>query len=68
MSTETLIMQVGAILFAAASLFFLVSNKNKSGFSTEFFISFITTTSYSLMSVGIATTTSIDDQTIYGSR
>lgn len=60
-------MQIGAVLFAAASLYFIFSGKKK-GFSTEFFISFITTTSYSLMSVGIATTTSLGGQTIYWSR
>jgi sensory rhodopsin len=68
MSTETLIMQAGAVLFAAASLYFLISGKNKPRFSTEFFISFITTTSYSLMSTGVATTTTPASQTIYWSR
>ena len=68
MSTETLIMQGGAVLFAAASLYFLVSSRESTRFSTEFFISFITTTSYSLMSIGIATTTSLNGQTIYWSR
>ncbi len=68
MSVETMIMQAGALLFAAASLYFLFSGKEKPRFSTEFFISFITTTSYSLMSVGIATTTSPSGQTIYWSR
>jgi sensory rhodopsin len=68
MSTETSIMQAGTILFAAASLYFLVSGKNKPEFSTEFFISFITTTSYSLMSTGIATVTAVSGQTIYWSR
>ena len=68
MSTESLIMQAGAIIFAAASLYFLLTGEKKPGFSTEFFISFITTTSYSLMSVGIATTTTPSGQTIYWSR
>lgn len=68
MSTETMIMQIGAIIFAVASLYFLLSGKNKPGFSTEFFISFITTTSYSLMSVGIATITAPSGQIIYWSR
>ena len=68
MSIETMIMQAGAVLFAAASLYFLISGKNKPGFSTEFFISFITTTSYSLMSLGIATVTTTSGQTIYWSR
>jgi sensory rhodopsin len=68
MSTEVLVMQAGAVIFAAASLYFLVSGKNKLGFSTEFFISFITTTSYSLMSTGIATVSAPSGQTIYWSR
>lgn len=68
MSIETTIMQIGALLFAAASLYFLLSGKEKPGFSTEFFISFITTTSYSLMSLGIATVTTTGGQTIYWSR
>jgi len=68
MSTETMIMQAGAIIFAAASLYFLTTGEKKPGFSTEFFISFITTTSYSLMSVGIATTTTPSGQTVYWSR
>ena len=68
MSIETTIMQAGAIIFAAASLYFLLTGENKQWFSTEFFISFITTTSYSLMSVGIATSTTSAGQTIYWSR
>ena len=68
MSTETTIMQAGAIIFAAASLYFLSTGDKNQRFSTEFFISFITTTSYSLMSVGIATTTTPGGQTIYWSR
>jgi sensory rhodopsin len=68
MSTETMIMQAGAIIFAAASIYFLTTGEKKPGFSTEFFISFITTTSYSLMSVGIATTTTPSGQTVYWSR
>lgn len=68
MSTETMIMQAGAIIFAAASLYFLTTGDKKPRFSTEFFISFITTTSYSLMSVGIATTATPSGQTVYWSR
>ena len=68
MSTETTIMQAGAVLFAVASIYFLIPIKEKPEFSTEFFISFITTTSYALMSTGIATTTAPNGQTIYWSR
>ena len=57
MSIETTIMQAGAVLFAVASLYFMFSGKDKPGFGTEFFISFITLTSYSLMTTGIATIT-----------
>ena len=68
MSTETIIMQAGAVIFAAASLYFLFSGLKKPGFGTEFFISFITTTSYALMSQQVATTVSLSGQTIYWSR
>ena len=68
MSTATLVMQIGAAIFALATIYFLLSGKEKPGFGTEFFISFITTTSYTLMSVGIATVTSADGQIIYWSR
>jgi bacteriorhodopsin len=65
MSNETMIMQAGALLFAISTIYFFVDKKK---FSTEFFISFITTTSYSLMSIGIATTTALNGETIYWSR
>ena len=68
MSTEILVFQAGAIIFASASLYFLFTGENKPNFSTEFFISFITTTSYALMSLGIATTVSQGGHTIYWSR
>lgn len=68
MSTETLVFQTGAVIFALASLYFLFSGKNKPSLSTEFFISFITTTSYALMSLGIATTMTQGGQTVYWSR
>lgn len=65
---EIMVFQIGAIIFAIASFVFLFIGKKKSFFGTEFFISFITTTSYALMSLGIATSLSIDGQTIYWSR
>ncbi len=68
MSTETLVFQAGAVIFTLASLYFFFSGKNKPGFSTELFISFITTTSYALMSLGIATTMTQGGQTVYWSR
>ena len=68
MSIENQVFQAGSIIFALASLYFLISGEKKPNFSTEFFISFITTTSYALMSLGIATTTTLGGQTIYWSR
>lgn len=68
MSTVSLIFQSGAIIFALASIYFLLSGKDKPNFSTEFFISFITTTSYALMSQNIATAISLKGHTIYWSR
>ncbi len=68
MSTDSLIFQIGALIFAIASIYFLASGKNKPNFDTEFFISFITTTSYALMSQGIAVGTSLGGDTIYWSR
>ncbi len=56
------------MIFALASLYFLFAGKTKPDFSTEFFISLITTTSYGLMSRGIATTVSAGGQTVYWSR
>ena len=61
-------MQSGLVIFATVSLYFLINGKEKPNFSTEFFISFITITSYALISTGIATSTFIDGQTIYWSR
>jgi sensory rhodopsin len=68
MSTESIIFQIGAITFALASFYFLLSGKNKPNFSTEFFVSFITTTSYALMGQNIATRVSLSGDTIYWSR
>ncbi|MFC1804153.1 bacteriorhodopsin [Thermoproteota archaeon] len=68
MSTETIIFQIGAVLFALSSLYFLFAGKKKPGFDTEFFISFITTTSYVLMTTGVATITAPNGETIYWSR
>nr|MBD3205819.1 schizorhodopsin [Candidatus Bathyarchaeota archaeon] len=68
MSTEILIFQAGAALFALASIYFLFTGENKPNFSTEFFISFITTTSYALMSQSLAVTFSMNGQPIYWSR
>jgi len=68
MSSEGLIFQAGGVIFALASVYFLFIGKNKPNFSTEFFISFITTTSYALMSLSIATVVSLGGQMIYWSR
>ena len=66
--SESLVFQIGAVIFGLFSFFFLLLGKEKQLFGTEFFISFITTISYALMSIGIATTISLNDQTIYWSR
>lgn len=68
MSPEAIIFQAGAVLFALASLYFLFAGKKKPGFDTEFFISFITTTSYVLMTTGVATVAAPSGETIYWSR
>jgi sensory rhodopsin len=65
---ELLIFQVGAIIFGVTSFIFLIFGKKKLFFDTEFFISFITAISYAFMSLGIATTESLDGQMIYWSR
>ncbi len=67
MSTE-IVFQSGGIIFAVASVFFLLSGIKKPNFSTEFYISFITTTSYAVMNLGVATTISLGGATIYWSR
>ena len=65
---EVLIFQLGATIFGISSFIFLTLGKKKIFFDTEFFISFITAISYAVMSLGIATTESIDGQMIYWSR
>lgn len=67
MSAE-LVFQTGGIIFAIASVMFLFGRTKKPNTMTEFFISFITTTSYAIMSLGIATTTSTGGAVIYWSR
>ena len=68
MSNESLVFQAGGVIFALASLYFLFSGSRRPNLSTEFFISFITTTSYALMSLGVATTVSKGGHTVYWSR
>jgi sensory rhodopsin len=65
---EELIFQLGAVIFAFSSFVFLFFAEKKNLFGTEFFISFITTISYALMSIGIAITVTPHGQTIYWSR
>ena len=67
MSAE-IVFQAGGIIFAIASVMFLFTGTKKPNTMTEFFISFITTTSYAVMSLGIATTTSAGGALIYWSR
>ena len=68
MSTEILVFQAGVAVFALASIYFLFTGENTPNFSTEFFISFITTTSYALMGQSLAVTFSMNGQPIYWSR
>jgi bacteriorhodopsin len=68
MTNEILVFQAGSVIFAVASLIFLFTGDNKPNFSTEFYISFITTTSYVLMSQSIATVSIANGDTIYWSR
>jgi sensory rhodopsin len=68
MESEIIVFQIGAIIFAAASIVFLLGGKKKPMFDTEFFISFITSTSYVVMSLAIATTIALSGGTIYWSR
>lgn len=68
MVSESLVFQLGAIIFAMSLVVFLLISKKKKLFDTEFFVSFVTTTSYVLMSLGIATTVAVSGQTIYWSR
>jgi sensory rhodopsin len=65
---EIMVFQIGAIIFGLSSFIFLYSGRKKSLFDTEFFISFITATSYALMSLSVATTVSSEGQIIYWSR
>ena len=63
-----MVFQIGAIIFGLSSFIFLYIGRKKSLFDTEFFISFITATSYALMSLSVATTVSLGGQIIYWSR
>jgi len=65
---EIVVFQIGAIIFGLSSFIFLYIGRKKSLFDTEFFISFITATSYALMSLSVATTVSLGGQIIYWSR
>ncbi|MDG6256763.1 MAG: bacteriorhodopsin [Methanomicrobiaceae archaeon] len=68
MATEIIVFQIGAMIFAASSVVFLFGGTKKLMFDTEFFISFITSTSYVVMSLAIATTVALGGGTIYWSR
>lgn len=65
---EILVFQLGAIVFGFSSFIFLFIGRKKTLFDTEFFISFFTAISYVLMSLGLATNTSLNGQVIYWSR
>ncbi|HDR73074.1 MAG TPA: hypothetical protein ENN85_04080 [Methanoculleus sp.] len=68
MASEIIVFQIGAMIFAASSVVFLVGGTKKLNFDTEFFISFITSMSYVVMSLAIATTVALGGGTIYWSR
>jgi len=65
---EILVFQIGAIVFGISAFIFLLIGKKKSLFDTEFFISFLTSISYVLMSLSVATNVSLGGQVIYWSR
>ena len=68
MLSEMIIFQLGAIIFAISSLLFLLFGKKKNMFDTEFFISFITSISYVMMSLGLATSIAFNGEPVYWSR
>ncbi|MEJ2241860.1 MAG: bacteriorhodopsin [Candidatus Bathyarchaeota archaeon] len=69
---ESMIFWVGGVIFALSSLLFIVlENKNGSRkylFNSHVFVSFITTISYFIMALGLATLTSEGGNLIYWTR
>ena len=72
MIEETIVFWIGALLFGISSLMFVVlENRNSSRkqmFSSHVFVSFLTTTSYIVMALTLATATAETGQPIYWTR
>jgi len=72
MIEESMVFWVGGVIFALSSLLFIVlENKNGSRkylFNSHVFVSFITTISYFIMALGLATVTSKGGNLIYWTR
>jgi len=63
-----LVFVAGLVIFAASSLYFYATAKNKNGFNTAFLVSFITLISYVLMWQGNFTVTTQAGEPIYWTR
>ena len=72
MAEESMIFWIGGIIFALSSLLFIfLENQNSSRkymFNSHVFVSFITTISYFIMALGLATVTSEGGNPIYWTR
>jgi sensory rhodopsin len=72
MIEETMVFWVGALIFALSSLMFVIlenrNNSRKHLFNSHVFVSFITTISYCVMAIGIATVTAESGDLIYWTR
>jgi len=72
MIEESMVFWIGGIIFALSSLLFIVlENQNDSRkhlFNSHVFVSFITTISYCIMALGVATVTNQDGNVIYWTR
>jgi sensory rhodopsin len=72
MIEESVVFWIGALLFAISSLMFAVlenrSNSRKNLFNSHVFVSFITTISYCVMALGLATVSAESGDLIYWTR
>lgn len=72
MIEESMVFWTGAIIFSLSSLLFIVlenqKNSRKHLFNSHIFVSFITTISYCIMALGLATVTNQDGNMIYWTR
>ncbi len=72
MLEESLVFWIGALIFALSSLMFTILEKRNSSrkylFSSHLFVSFITTISYCVMALGLATVITESDDLIYWTR